>query len=159
MKIIWYKKKSLRHGFGLFAKQSIKKNKKIIEYIGNKITKKEGDIIADKHLKLAKKNKTNGMVYIFELNKRFDIDGSVKENYAKYINHSCNPNCEVEIIDNHIWILAIKNIKKNTELTYNYGYSYENDFNNHTCKCGSYNCVGYILDQDDWPKLRKKDTN
>ena len=156
MKQLWFKKKSHVHGRGLFAIQNIKKGSKIIEYIGDKVTKKEGDKRADKQIKQYKKNKNNGMVYIFELNKLYDIDGSVSHNHAKLINHSCNPNCEVEIINNEIWISAIKNIKKNTELSYNYGYSYDTDYVDHVCKCGSSNCVGYILDEDHWPKLKNK---
>ena len=156
MKKLWFKKKSHVHGSGLFAVQNIKKGSKIIEYIGDKVTKKEGDKRADKQIKQYKKNKNNGMVYIFELNKLYDIDGSVSHNHAKLINHSCNPNCEVEIINNEIWISAIKNIKKNTELSYNYGYSYDTDYVDHICKCGSSNCVGYILDEDHWPKLKNK---
>ena len=62
------------------------------------------------------------MVYVFELNKKYDIDGGVARNYARFINHSCDPNCEVEITNNEIWISSIKRIKKYTELTYNYGY-------------------------------------
>ena len=156
MKQLWFKKKSHVHGSGLFAVQNIKKGSKIIEYIGDKVTKKEGDKRADKQIKQYKKNKNNGMVYIFELNKLYDIDGSVSHNHAKLINHSCNPNCEVEIINNEIWISAIKNIKKNNELSYNYGYSYDTDYVDHICKCGSSNCVGYILDEDHWPKLKNK---
>ena len=156
MKKLWFKKKSYVHGRGLFTVQNIKKGTKIIEYIGDKVTKKEGDKRADKQIKKYKRNKNNGMVYIFELNKLYDIDGSVVYNHAKLINHSCNPNCEVEIINNEIWISAIKNIKKNTELSYNYGYSYDTDYVDHICKCGSSKCVGYILDEDHWPKLKKK---
>ena len=156
MKKIWFKKKSHIHGSGLFAIQHIKKRSKIIEYIGDKVTKKEGDKRADKQIKQYKKNKNNGMVYIFELNKLYDIDGSVAHNHAKLINHSCNPNCEVEIINNEIWISAIKNIRKNTELSYNYGYSYDTDYIDHICRCRSSKCVGYILDEDHWPKLNKK---
>ena len=156
MKQLWFKKKSHVHGSGLFAVQNIKKGSKIIEYIGDKVTKKEGDKRADKQIKQYKKNKNNGMVYVFELNKLYDIDGSVSHNHAKLINHSCNPNCEVEIINNEIWISAIKNINKNTELSYNYGYSYDTDYVDHICKCGSSNCVGYILDEDHWPKLKNK---
>ena len=156
MKKLWFKKKSHVHGSGLFTVQNIKKGTKIIEYIGDKVTKKEGDKRADKQIKQYKKNKNNGMVYVFELNKLYDIDGSVSHNHAKLINHSCNPNCEVEIINNEIWISAIKNIKKNTELSYNYGYSYDTDYVDHICKCGSSNCVGYILDEDHWPKLKNK---
>ena len=156
MKKLWYKKTSKVHGNGLFALQNIAKGSKIIEYIGDKVTKKEGDRRADKQIKQYKKNKSNGMVYIFELNKRFDIDGSVANNNARLINHSCNPNCEVEIINNAIWISSLKNIRKNTELSYNYGYSYDTDYVDHVCKCGARRCIGYILDEDHWQKLKKK---
>ena len=155
MKKLWFKRKSSVHGRGLFASQYIKKGSQIIEYVGDKVTKREGDRRADKQINRAKKNKNNGMVYIFELNKRYDIDGDVSYNYARLINHSCNPNCEVEIDNNHLWISAIKNIKKNHELSYNYGYSYDTDYDEHKCKCGSSKCVGYILDEDHWPKLKK----
>ena len=157
MQKLWFKKKSPVHGSGLFAAQNIKKKSKIIEYIGEKVKKKEGDKRADKQIKKGKKNNKNGMVYVFELNKQYDIDGDVKSNYARHINHSCNPNCEVEIINNRIWILSTKNIKKNYELSYNYGYSYDTDYVDHVCMCGSYKCVGYILDEDHWPKLKKKE--
>ena len=155
MEKLWFKKKSSLHGAGLFASFNIKKNKQVIEYVGYKVTKKEGDIRADKQIKKAKKNKSKGMVYVFELNKRYDIDGSVARNYARFINHSCDPNCEVEITSNQIWISSIKRIKKGTELLYNYGYPYDSDFEDHICKCGSKKCVGYILSDDDWPKLKK----
>ena len=56
----------------------------------------------------------------------------------------------------HIKDNDIKNIKKNAELTYNYGYSYDADYVDHVCKCGSYKCVGYILDEDHWSKLKGK---
>ena len=156
MKQLWKKKKSNVHGSGLFASQDIKKNSQVIEYIGDKVTKKEGDKRADKQINKAKKNKNNGMVYVFELNKRYDIDGGVLHNHARLINHSCDPNCEVEIDNNHIWISSIKNIKKDAELSYNYGYSYDTDYVDHPCKCASAKCVGYILDDIHWPKLKKK---
>jgi len=154
MNKFWYKKKSTVHGSGLFASKNIKNGSKIIEYVGDKVTKKEGDRRADKQLNKAKKNKNNGMVYIFELNQRYDIDGGVTYNEARLINHSCNPNCEVEIENNRIWISAIKHIKKNAELSYNYGYSYDTDYIDHICKCGSKKCVGYILNEDQWSKIK-----
>ena len=155
MEKLWFKNKSSLHGSGLFAACDIKKEKQVIEYIGDKVTKKVGDKRADKQIKKAQKNKGNGMVYVFELNKKYDIDGGVARNYARFINHSCDPNCEVEITDNQIWISSIKRIKKDAELTYNYGYPFDSDFNEHICKCGTKKCVGYILSDDDWPKLKK----
>ena len=153
---LWYKKRSSLHGSGLFAASNIKKNEQVIQYIGDKVTKKEGDRRADIQLKKAEKNKKTGMVYVFELNKKYDIDGGVLRNHARFINHSCDPNCEVEITNNEIWISATKNIKKDTELTYNYGYSFDSDFEDHICKCGAKKCVGYILSDDDWHKLKKE---
>ena len=63
---LWFKKNSGVHGSGLFAFQNIKKGSKVIEYVGDKVTKKEGDRRADIQINKAKKNKNNGMVYIFE---------------------------------------------------------------------------------------------
>ena len=95
-------------------------------------------------------------MYIFELNKRYDIDGSPKYNKARYINHSCNPNCEVEIKNGRIWIVSIKKIKKGVELSYDYGYEFdEEDYSDHICKCGSKKCIGYVISSDDWSKFRK----
>ena len=85
MKKLWFKKNSKVHGNGLFARTDIKKGTQIIEYIGNKVTKKEGDKRADRQIRKAKKNINNGIVFVFELNKRYDIDGDVLENHAKLI--------------------------------------------------------------------------
>ena len=156
MKKSWYKKKSSLHGSGLFANCDIRKEEQVIQYIGDKVTKKEGDKRADIQIKKAQKNKKNGMVYVFELNKKYDIDGGVARNYARFINHSCDTNCEVEITNNEIWISSIKRINQYTVLTYNYGYPFDSDFEEHICKCGSKKCVGYILSDEDWPKLKKK---
>ena len=152
----WVVKKSRIHGSGVFAKKNIKKNKKIIQYVGEKITKSEGDKRSEKRIKKFLDSKTTGSVYIFELNKYYDIDGTPEYNKARYINHSCNPNCEVDIIDDEIWISSIKPIKKGDELSYDYGYEFDKeDFRDHSCKCGSSNCIGYIISSDDWLKYLK----
>lgn len=153
---MWKVKKSKVHGSGVFATSDISKNKKIIQYIGDKITKSEGDRRSAARIKKFLNKKNEGSVYIFELNKKYDIDGSPLYNKARYINHSCNPNCEVNIIKNEIWISSIKKIKKGEELNYDYGYAFDkDDFADHICKCGSANCIGYIISQDDWPKYKK----
>lgn len=152
----WREFKSGIHGIGIVATKSIKKNTKIIQYIGEKITKKEGDRRSAERIKKYLNKKNEGSVYIFELNKKYDIDGSPLYNKARYINHSCNPNCEVDIIDNEIWIISIKQISKGEELNYDYGYPFDkDDYSDHVCKCGSRNCIGYIISQDDWPKYKK----
>lgn len=148
------KKRSGVHGYGIFAKKNIETGTKIIEYVGEKITKAESDRRGPKLVEYAKKHHETGAVYIFELNKRYDIDGHVDYNIAKYINHSCHPNCEAEIIRGHIWIIATREIKKGEELFYNYGYDLDT-FDEHPCRCGSERCVGYIVDEDHWPKLHE----
>ena len=153
---MWKIKKSKVHGIGIIASKDIKKNTTIIQYIGEKITKKEGDKRSAARIKKYLDKKNEGSVYIFELNKKYDIDGSPLYNKARYINHSCDPNCEVDIINNEIWILSIKNIKKGDELNYDYGYPFDkDDFKDHICRCGSKNCIGFIISQDDWSKYKK----
>ena len=153
---MWKVRKSKIHGKGIVATQNIKKGQKIIQYIGEKILKSEGDRRSEKRIKKYLNSKVTGSVYIFELNKKYDIDGSPLFNKARYINHSCNPNCEVDIINNEIWISAIKNIKKGEELKYDYGYEFDkDDYKDHVCKCGSENCIGFIISSDDWPKYGK----
>jgi len=148
-------KESKVHGSGIFALKDISKGTRIIEYVGNKITKKQSDDVFEKQFaKHEKDPKNQGGVYIFELNKRYDLDGNVSWNPARLINHSCDPNCESDIVKGHIWVVSIKNIKKNEEISYDYGYDLEN-YKDHLCKCGSKNCVGYIVSQEHWNKLKK----
>lgn len=143
------------HHKGAFAVKNIPKGTEIIEYVGNKLSKKESEKRCDEILEDSKKDTNNGAVYIFELNRKTDIDGSVPWNTAKYINHSCSPNAEAENEDGkRIWITALRDIKKGEEVTYNYGYSIDN-YKEHPCKCGSENCVGYIVEKAKWPKLKK----
>jgi len=150
-----FKKKSAVHGWGLYAKTFIPKATRIIEYVGEKISKVESDRRGPMLVEYAKKHKQKGAVYLFVLNKKYDIDGHVGYNTAKYINHSCVPNCEVEIIRGHLWVIALKGIKKGDELFYNYGYDLDT-YQDHPCFCGKPPCPGYIAAQEHWPKLRKK---
>ncbi len=156
IKNTWRVKKSIIHGNGVVAAKNINKSEKIIQYIGEKISKSEGDKRSEQRIKKYLNSNRTGSVYIFELNKKYDIDGTPKYNKARYINHSCDPNCEVEIIKNEIWICSIKKIRKGEELTYDYGYEFDkDDFRDHVCKCGSKNCIGFIISSDDWPKYLK----
>ena len=153
---MWKVKKSKVHGYGVFATKEIKKNTKIIQYIGEKVNKREGDRRSEKRLKDFLHSKNNGSVYIFELNNRYDIDGSPKYNKARYINHSCNPNCEVDIEQDEIWIRSIRKIKVNEELSYDYGFEFDSDdYKDHCCKCRDKNCIGFIISSDDWIKYKK----
>ena len=110
-------------GFGLITKVPFKKGDFIIEYIGEKRLNKDIENHTGK--------------YLFEIDETYTIDGSPRWNTARYINHSCRPNCEVEIDKNDkILIQAIKNIKEGEEITYDYGKEYFNEFIKPIgCKC------------------------
>jgi len=156
MKKLYTIKNSKLHGKGLFANCNIKAETNIVEYVGEKITKAQSEKISDIQLKKSQKNKDEGQVYIFTLNNKYDINGNVNYNKARLMNHSCNANCDTDIIDNKIWIRSYKDIKKGEELTYDYGFTFDkDDFRDHICKCGSRKCVGFIVTETDWKKLRK----
>ncbi|MCX7871846.1 MAG: SET domain-containing protein-lysine N-methyltransferase [Verrucomicrobiae bacterium] len=132
------------HGNGVFAKRKITAGEKIVEYVGNHITKQESKRLCEE-----------GNNFIFELDEQTDIDGSVEWNPAKYINHSCSPNAEATIIDGHIWIVAIRDIEPGEEITFNYGYDLEN-YKDHPCRCGAKNCVGYIVAEELFPLVKEE---
>lgn len=148
-------RRSSIHHKGVFAKKDIPKGTELLQYVGEKVSKKESYRRADLFVERAAKDKTHGAVYIFELNKRFDIDGNVPYNTAKYINHSCHPNCEVWDKRGQIWIASMRDIKKGEEITYNYGYDYDNH-EDHPCLCGTEICVGYIVAKKHWWRIRRK---
>ena len=131
------------HGRGMFASQAIPKGTRVIEYVGERITKAEGWRRELARQERAKRG-GDGCIYIFELNTKVDIDGSVLWNTARYINHSCNPNCESQVVRGHVWIVAIRNIKPGEELSYDYYYDYDH-YHEHPCRCGADNCAGYIV--------------
>ena len=150
-KRLWIVKRSSIHNRGIFAKHDIPYDAPIIEYVGEKITKAESRRRGDA---LMEKSKKTGCaaVYVFTLNKRYDIDGGKGRNPARYINHSCDPNCEAYIIRGRIWIYSLREIKAGEELTYNYGFDADT-WDDHPCRCGSKRCIGYIVEEKQWPKL------
>ena len=149
----WIVRGSAIHNRGLFARCDIPNDTPIIEYVGEKITKKES---TRRGLELEEQaRKTGGAaVYIFTLNQKYDIDGGHAGNPARLINHSCEGNCEAYIIRGRIWIYSTREIKKGEELTYNYGFDLDT-WKDHPCRCGQPNCVGYIVDKQHWTKLRR----
>ena len=126
-----------RKGLGLYAAKNIKKGTKIIDYVGKIITKKQTE--------QSEKYDNAKPIYLFNLNNRYDLDGDYSFNTARLINHSCDPNCEVFGAGLKIWVYAMKNIKKGDELSYDYGFSFDQDFKKYPCRCGSKKCVGYII--------------
>jgi len=150
---LWELRKSSIHNQGMFAAADIEAGTRIIQYVGEKITKKESTRRALEWEAAARK-KGEGLVYIFDLNKRYDLDGNKPNNPAKFVNHSCDPNCEAVNYDGEIWIVALRDIKAGEELGFDYGYDIQH-FMDHPCRCGSANCIGYIVAREFWPKLRK----
>lgn len=132
------------HGRGLFARQPIPKGTRIIEYVGERITKAEGFRRSAAQIERNRRNGTHGAVYIFELNKTTDIDGNVAWNPARLINHSCHPNCQTHIIRGRVWIESLRLIEAGEELSYDYGYDLDH-WQEHPCRCGAPNCCGYIV--------------
>jgi SET domain-containing protein len=126
---------------GLFAATDIPCGTRIIEYRGEKITKDESA------RRLAHNN-----TYIFHLNYQYDIDGAALDNTARYINHSCAPNCAVDTMTDTIWIVALKEIQAGEELTFNYGYD-AREYEKFPCHCGASICCGYILGREYWGVL------
>ena len=117
-----------RTGLGLFATKPIKKGAKIIRYFGPLLDsrKKKDDAIENK--------------YLFELNGRWTIDGSVRKNIARYINHACKPNAESDVNPRKrkVVIRAIKKIEPGEEINYDYGTDYFKAYLKPIgCKCGA----------------------
>lgn len=148
-------RRSKIHNMGMFAGEPIPAGARIIEYVGERITKAEAERRALSRMHGSHPCGTQGAVYLFELNKRHDIDGNNSHNIARYINHSCEPNCEAVNVHGHIWIVAAKDIRSGEEITYNYGYRFDS-YQDHPCRCGSRRCVGFILAERYWRRLRKE---
>lgn len=141
------------HGRGLFVRDFIPQGERIIEYVGERITKAEADR-REVHRLARRAAGGDGCVYVFELNQRHDIDGDVPWNPARLINHSCDPNCEVQGSRGKIWIVARRDLAAGEELTYDYGFDYE-DWRDHPCRCGTTDCAGYIVNKAQRWRVRR----
>ncbi|MFT3727101.1 MAG: SET domain-containing protein [Terricaulis sp.] len=108
-------------GLGLFTESEIPKGACVIEYVGPQISKEEEE-------------KSNSR-YLFEVHARKTIDGTVRYNTARYINHSCRPNCEPNIYKGRVYIHARRRIKPGEELNYDYGVNYFKEFLKDICAC------------------------
>lgn len=127
------KRRSKLHGWGVFATQPISKNTRIIEYTGEKITQRESRAREARY-------RMRGTIWCFDLNRRWVIDANVGGNDARFVNHSCRPNCYSQIIDGRIWIRAARNIEAGEELTYNYNTNGHADI---PCQCRA-GCTGRL---------------
>ena len=137
-----------RKGRGLYAAVDIKEGKRILDYVGKIITKKQTEESA--------KFDNAKPIYLFNLNKRYDLDGDVTWNTARLINHSCSNNCDYNGTGLKLWVIAIRDIKKGEELTCDYGFGYDQDYKQFPCKCGTKNCCGYIVRAESRWRINKK---
>lgn len=135
--------RSAIHGRGVYAKVDIPDGTRIIEYVGERITKAEALKREQQRLERARRG-GDGSVYVFELNQRYDLDGRMSHNVARFINHSCAPNCRSETVGGRVWIKAIRDIPAGAELTFDYGYGYS-EWRLHPCRCGTKPCPGFIV--------------
>jgi len=137
-------KDSCIHGRGGFAKTVIPLGTPLLEYVGEKIDKQES----------ARRCEQNN-VFIFSLNDQLDLDGNVPWNPARYVNHSCSPTSEAQLVDDRIWLVALRDLARGDEITFNYGFDLVN-YRDYPCQCGSPNCVGFIVAEEFFDHIRKQ---
>ena len=101
-------------GLGLFTNDSIERGKCVVEYYGRVLSEEE--------------ERTSRSKYLFEVSATKTIDGTERDNVARYINHSCRPNCEAIISRSRVFIFSRRGIKPGEELTYDYGKNYFDTF-------------------------------
>ena len=132
------------HGMGGYARTRIPAGLEIIEYVGERISKAES-------LRRCELNNP----FVFGLDETHDLDGTVDWNLARFLNHSCAPNCEAIEDEGRIWIVALRQIEVGKELTFNYGYSLD-DYQEHPCGCGADRCVGFMVAEEFHPLVIRR---
>jgi SET domain-containing protein len=136
--------KSQIQGLGAFATQPIHKGTRLIEYAGERLTPQQADA------RYPDDESGRHHTYLFAIDDDIVIDAAVNGNEARFINHSCDPNCDAVIDGGRIWIETIRDVERGEELAYDYAYMLEE---RHTpaakrrfpCHCGSPKCRGTIL--------------
>lgn len=145
------------HGKGAFAIKTIRKGTRVVEYVGESITPAESDLRYD-DTKVKKDHHT----FLFAVDSRKVIDATFGGNESRFINHSCDPNCEAVIEDRRVYIEALRTIRKGEELAYDYNYertpkTTKADEKLYACRCGSSECRGTILSEKvTLPRKKKK---
>ena len=108
------RRRSSVHGHGVFAAEPINKNTRIIDYAGELIRNGAGcEAREERYL-------NEGCIWVFRVNRAWSRDANVGGNIARFINHSCTPNCYFQVVDQTIWIRASRAIQRGEELTYDY---------------------------------------
>ena len=143
-------------GRGAFAVRPIAKGERIVEYLGERVSHAVADARYDDH--------KGGLhhTFLFTVSRKVVIDATVDGNEARFINHSCDPNCESVIEGGRVFIDAAKPIKTGTELTYDYAYTRdgseteEDETGLYGCRCGAKTCRGTILAPLSQAALRRR---
>jgi hypothetical protein len=145
-------RRSRIHGTGVFATRAIKKGARLIEYVGERVSHAEAD------RRYAHKADNDNHTFLFTVDARTVIDAGVGGNAARFINHSCDPNCETVIENRRIFIEATRDIAPGEELGYD--YMIERDAGDPAniddvfrCRCGSVACRGSMLLPPQRPRL------
>lgn len=131
-------------GRGAFATRAIVSGEVVVEYVGERLRKADSQIRQDA-----------GNPFIFIVDDETDIDGDVPYNPARFLNHSCDPNCDAYLDEGRIWITARRDIAVGDELTFNYGYDFS-EYQDYPCRCGTANCVGFIVAEEFFPEVRRR---
>jgi len=126
-------RKSGIHGWGVYAGESIPAKRKVIEYTGERISRRETK---------RRSEIQNKQIYLFTLDNYWTLDGASGGSGAEYINHSCDPNLYTWIHKGHILYMSARSIKKGEELTVDYHFS--KDIEEVPCFCGAASCRGTI---------------
>lgn len=141
-------------GKGAFATQPISKDTRIIEYLGERISQEEADARYDDSAM------SRHHTFLFSVDDDIVIDAGREGNDARFINHSCNPNCQAFLEKKRIFIYALRDIAVGEELSYDYGYERvegmdAEDERLYVCRCGAANCRGTILAPPAEPKKKE----
>jgi SET domain-containing protein len=119
------RRRSKIHRFGVFADEPINKNKRIIDYAGELVRNRDSEPREERYL-------AQGCIWVFRVNRMWSRDAATGGNIARFINHSCHPNCWIEVAGKTIWIRAARSIRKGEELTYDYATDGEQTI---VCRC------------------------
>ena len=136
------------HGSGVFATRRIRAGRRLIAYLGEILTEAEVDA------RYRGPGADDPHTMLFHVEGDRYVDASVNGNDARFINHSCDPNCEPEVSNGSIWIRAIKNIQPGVELSYDYSLEIEKGASRkrrsqYACHCGARKCRGTLLAPED----------
>ena len=148
-------RQSAVHGMGAFALRRIRKGTRIVEYLGERVSHKEAD------RRYETKDADDAHTFLFIVDSKTVIDAGVDGNEARFLNHSCNPNCESVIENRRVYIEAIRAIEPGEEMTYDYQIQREDDDppgieEVFACRCGFPQCRGTMLWPADPPKRTKR---